>query len=705
MCAPFVALALAALPVDVRVTTTDELRRSLAEARPGTRLLVAAGEYGPVHVERIVGAEGAPIVLRGEDPSDPPTLKGGLHVAGAEWFELAHFVFDLAGENGVNVDDAGELARPARHVFLHDLRVRGADVPGNVDGIKLSGLVDFRVSRCIVEAWGQSGSAIDLVGCRDGSIEECAILGPEQEPRASGVQVKGGSRDVRLVRCRFVHAGQRAVNLGGSTGRAYFRPEPRDFEARDVAVLGCSFEGSLAPIAFVGVDGASVRWNTFARPRKWCARILQESREPGFVPCRFGVFADNRVVYRAGEMSVPVNVGPDTASETFVFARNDWVCEDEPGRAPPRLSGVRGDRVGSDDVERAEVQVRGAEALPAEAQHSLFVPFVETRELATRVGEASECRRARDSADGLVLEPDGSRAAEEACFVSAVIAPARPFRDLLASWNLTAPTDAGFQVEVRVARAQGEWSTWLRVDAYGRTPNLDTPIECPDGRIDTDYFRADHELERAQFRVRAFGAGVALVLARFTACFSNPSLRVPSLARASSSVPFRLDVRPRSQHSEAAQIAGRICSPTALAMVLEYRGVAHETALVAARAFDAAHDLHGNWPRNVQAAWTFGVPGFLTRFSSLEEAEERIRSGTPIVASIGVRAGELRGAPYARTAGHLIVITGFDGAGGVFVNDPAVADPAQAAVVYAREDLEAVWLARGGTAYVLLARP
>ena len=34
----------------------------------------------------------------------------------------------------------------------------------------------------------------------------------------------------------FVQAGQRAVNIGGSTGEAYFRPAVRDFEAREIVV-------------------------------------------------------------------------------------------------------------------------------------------------------------------------------------------------------------------------------------------------------------------------------------------------------------------------------------------------------------------------------------------------------------------------------------------------------------------------------------
>jgi len=116
-----------------------------------------------------------------------------------------------------------------------------------------------------------------MVGCHRGKIEGCTIRDSETEPASSGVQMKGGTSEVALLGCRFENAGQRAVNAGGSTGLQYFRPKPEGFEARALSIEGCTFIGSETPIAFVGVDGALVRFNTFYRPRKWFARILQEN--------------------------------------------------------------------------------------------------------------------------------------------------------------------------------------------------------------------------------------------------------------------------------------------------------------------------------------------------------------------------------------------------------------------------------------------
>jgi hypothetical protein len=93
----------------------------------------------------------------------------------------------------------------------------------------------------------------------------------------------------------------------------------------------------MSPIAFVGVDGATVRWNTFYLPSKWVLRILQETTAPEFVPCRNGTFSDNLVVFKRAAVATPVNVGGKTAPETFSFARNFWFALDDPARSIPAL--------------------------------------------------------------------------------------------------------------------------------------------------------------------------------------------------------------------------------------------------------------------------------------------------------------------------------------------------------------------------------
>lgn len=327
-----------------QVSDAAELNRAVAAAKPGDTILVAPGDYANnFSFANVRGAEGRPVVIAAADPKQPPRFAGtstGLHFRGASHLELRDLAIAGAQGNGLNIDDGGDLRKPSRRITLKNLRVRDIGARGNSDGIKLSGVEDFRVEGCVVERWSSGGSGIDMVGCHRGEIAGCTF----RDGGASAVQTKGGSADIAIRRCRFEDAGARGVNLGGSTGDPYFRPPLTDFpadgkhEAKNLLVEGCTFVRGGAPVAFVGVDGAIVRNNTFYRPSKWVIRILQEKTDAGFVPCRRGVFERNIVVFRSGEWSAGgVNIGPKTAPETFTFAGNFWFCEDQPNRSRPQL--------------------------------------------------------------------------------------------------------------------------------------------------------------------------------------------------------------------------------------------------------------------------------------------------------------------------------------------------------------------------------
>jgi hypothetical protein len=203
---------------------------------------------------------------------------------------------------------------------------------------------------CTIQRWGSGGSAIDMVGCHRGIIDGCTFR-HQGESAGNGVQAKGGSARVVIRDSFFDNTGSRAVNIGGSTGLQYFRPEPRGFEAKHVTVEGNVFVGSLAPVAFVGCDDANVRFNTMYLPGRWALRILQETREPGFVPCRDGVFTDNIIVFSSDAWSEGgVNIGPGTAPETFRFARNVWYCADDPRVGPTLPTQEQGGLVGEDPL-------------------------------------------------------------------------------------------------------------------------------------------------------------------------------------------------------------------------------------------------------------------------------------------------------------------------------------------------------------------
>ncbi len=334
---------------EIRVSNTAGLMGAVGQARPGDVIRLAPGTYQPgVSMENVAGEEGRPIVIEGEDPEHPPVFEGGVlafHLMDCSHVVLRQLVCRGQSGNGINVDDAGTFDTPSHHVVIEDVTVTDVGPGENRDAIKLSGVTDFAVRRCLVRRW--TGQPVDMVGCHRGVIEWCifgnptatAATGPVEGRRlpATGPQMKGGSSEIVIRRCKLYGTAERAINIGGATDLEFFRPLNAPYEAAKITVEGCEFRGSTTPLAFVGVDGAVVRYNTIEYPEKWLFRVLQETTGARFVASRNVTMERNVFVFRAKDCPTPVNVGPGTAPETFVFKENWWWCEDEPGKSKPNL--------------------------------------------------------------------------------------------------------------------------------------------------------------------------------------------------------------------------------------------------------------------------------------------------------------------------------------------------------------------------------
>jgi hypothetical protein len=338
-----------ALAAETIVNVRDDasLQAALRAAAQGTRIRIAPGNYRPgVYVADRRGTEQQRIVIEGADPQRPPVFEGGTqgwHLSKCSYVTLRNIAVRGQKANGINCDDGGTFDAPARHLVLEKIHVADIGPEGNFDGIKLSGLDDLVVRDCIVEGWG--GQAIDMVGCHRGLIEGCTFRGKAGFSQHTGPQTKGGCSDIVIRRCHFDRAGQRAAQLGGSTSMGVFRPQGAKYEAKDITVEGCTFTGGMAAVSFVGVDGATFRYNTIYRPEKWVMRILQETTAEGFAPCRNVRFERNTIVYRRADVQVIANIGPHTQVETFTFAHNLWFCEDRPAASRPHLPAAETDGV------------------------------------------------------------------------------------------------------------------------------------------------------------------------------------------------------------------------------------------------------------------------------------------------------------------------------------------------------------------------
>jgi len=315
-------------------------------------------------------------------------------------------------------------------------------------------------------------------------------------------------------------------------------------------------------------------------------------------------------------------------------------------------------------------------------------------------------------------------------WTSATTSPGFGFTRLVASWNAETPEQGRVKVEAQVSTSSGETSGWYaladwasgdRTSVNGQSDTL--------GRVDTDTLRS---------RATPF-ASYALRVRLERASADDPSPGVRLLAAQVSDFtyvagqatsapigadPVELKVPTLSQEIHARQYpqwggGGEAwCSPTSTEMGVEDWGrgpSADDLAWVdpsfadpsvdfAARStYDSAYRGTGNWPFNAAYAARYGLESFVTQLRSLAEAEQFVRAGIPLVASIASRPGELDGFLFSGgTNGHLVVIVGFDGAGRPIVNDPAAWSDATVRHVYDRAQFERVWLrGSGGTVYVI----
>lgn len=315
----------------------ESLRAALRDLKPGTTLKLAPGEYGGGH--HVVDV--AKLTIEALDEKNPPVFKGakgGWQFSRCADLTLKNLKISGQTENGINLDDGGQLDQPVTGITLDHIEVSDIGPKGNHDGIKCSGLDNLTIRDCAISGWG--GQGIDFVGCHHSLITGCRFTGKEGFTASAGIQLKGGTSDVTVEKCHFTNAGERPINVGGSTGLAYFRPQGVKYEAARLIIRGNTIEGSLCAAAFVGVDGAEFSGNTVLFPTKWIFRILQETREPEFVPCRNVIVKDNCIRFRRAQVQIEVNIGEGPATETFRFEKNHWFAEDKPAASKPKLPTV-----------------------------------------------------------------------------------------------------------------------------------------------------------------------------------------------------------------------------------------------------------------------------------------------------------------------------------------------------------------------------
>ena len=312
------------------------------------------------------------------------------------------------------------------------------------------------------------------------------------------------------------------------------------------------------------------------------------------------------------------------------------------------------------------------------------------------------------------------------------VQPGQSFTELLPSWNAVTPAGTAVQVQARVRSSSGRISgwkvmgTWATRDAGFRRTSGTTQSDSV-ASVSTDTLRARPGVTLTRYQLRAVPLRVPSSAATPTvrslqAVASRPVTTLPVTSRRllparTLNVPRYSQMTHRGQYPQYGAGGQAWCSPTSLSMLLGYyRALPSRTNYawvnksyadpwvdhVARLVYDYGYHGAGNWAFNTAYAANLTGDAFVTRLTSLREAERFIAAGIPLAASISFSRGQLTGAPISATAGHLVVIAGFTGTGNVVVNDPAASSNSTVRRVYDRGQFERAWLRKSsGTVYVV----
>ncbi|SCX91198.1 C39 family peptidase [Alkaliphilus peptidifermentans] len=275
------------------------------------------------------------------------------------------------------------------------------------------------------------------------------------------------------------------------------------------------------------------------------------------------------------------------------------------------------------------------------------------------------------------------------------------FKKLIASWNALTPINTSVELKIKV-RKGNQWSEWFSYGKWGcngKAKSVEVEQKDKIAHMSVDIIKLLNEGS-------ADGLQYNISINRDDLSIESPQLKLIAVALELSNEEKShslindddwirdLQVPVRSQ-MVIDNIGRIICSPTSLAMVMEYYGECMETEEVAEGVKDYGASIYGNWSFNVAFAGSLGFNAYVEIYNSINEVKRMIAKGFPLIASIKTKSiEELSGSHMPYPNGHLVVIRGFsirDGIEYIIVNDPAAPNEVEVKREYPISDFINVW--------------
>ena len=300
--------------------------------------------------------------------------------------------------------------------------------------------------------------------------------------------------------------------------------------------------------------------------------------------------------------------------------------------------------------------------------------------------------------------------------VSPVTTTSFGFTEAIASWNADTPAGSWIETWIR-AEIAGRWTKWYSLGVWA-SGESDVSRHSVRLQGDTDGFVAVDTLilsgkkappaSAYQTKLQLFTANGAAPTVRYLSVATSTAAQEPSSLQPSSGVAHNTLLSVPEHSQMVYPDGGNVwCSPTSTSMVLSYWNgnlgtIESRVRPTVEGVYDWIYDGHGNWPFNTAWAATEGLEATVARFTSMNDVEDWVAAGVPVVFSFAWKKGAITGSAVSSSDGHLAVIVGFDGAGNPIVNDPAAPTNEDVQRTYNRAELETVMLqSSGATVYLI----
>lgn len=283
--------------------------------------------------------------------------------------------------------------------------------------------------------------------------------------------------------------------------------------------------------------------------------------------------------------------------------------------------------------------------------------------------------------------------------ISAPIQTPFPFSSLVLSANFQAGEGASLLLEVQVKEGE-KWSDFYKLGML--SPKLKTSFPAQEtsfGRLETDELVLARPAVAYRFRAKSSGGAQWNFLAAcgVKAPFEYDEKTAARLPAGS----FAREITPISQMELKHPDRRRVCSPASVCMMLNALGVSVDLGEVMQRVFDPAAGIYGNWMFNTSYAGTDTTTAYVRRFGTLAELKDFVTPTSLVAASVAYGRGELPGAAIDHTAGHLLVVRGWEN-GKVLVADPAASQADTVLRAYPAREFANAWLNhKKGAAYIV----